>query len=228
MFDNFDPYARDYRSVHTQNIKISGVDSYYFAEHKVKYIAKYETDQNIEILDFGCGDGAVDLYINKYFPAAKIEGVDISRESVEIATSHNIPNTNYSVFNGLELDFPHGTFDVVILASVLHHVDKSKHIAVLTEIRRVLKPGGRLYIFEHNPYNPVTKHIVRTCIFDKDACLLTPSYAGKILKQSNFEMTRKSFVLFFPRNKYFKFLLPLEKWLVKIPLGAQYFTRACK
>ena len=35
-FDDFDAYAKDYRSIHTKNIKMSGADSFYFAEMKDK------------------------------------------------------------------------------------------------------------------------------------------------------------------------------------------------
>ena len=41
----------------------------------------------------------------------------------------------------------------------------------MKEINRVLKLGGRLYFFEHNPWNPFTRFLVRTCPFDKNAQL---------------------------------------------------------
>ncbi len=40
----------------------------------------------------------------------------------------------------------------------------------------VLKKKGRVYIFEHNPYNPVTRYLVATCEFDRDAVLFKKKF----------------------------------------------------
>jgi hypothetical protein len=53
-----------------------------------------------------------------------------------------------------------------------HYVPCADHIGLLREIRRVLsKKAGRLFIYEHNPLNPLTLRAVRTCEFDRDAVL---------------------------------------------------------
>jgi SAM-dependent methyltransferase len=54
------------------------------------------------------------------------------------------------------LEFPDHYFDVVFGASVLHHLD---FVRGLDEIRRVLKPGGRIYFYEPLGINPVAKAI---------------------------------------------------------------------
>ena len=53
-FDGFDDFAEDYRNIHTENIKISGADSFYFAEMKVKILQKWENDTALNVLDIGC------------------------------------------------------------------------------------------------------------------------------------------------------------------------------
>ena len=40
------------------------------------------------------------------------------------------------------------------------------------EVTRLLRPGGRLYVFEHNPWNPVAQWVVRHTPIDRDAVLL--------------------------------------------------------
>lgn len=58
-FDDFDPYANSYREEHTKNVmQVSGVDSDYFSEYKVKEIQQFEQNtREMRILDLGCGDG---------------------------------------------------------------------------------------------------------------------------------------------------------------------------
>ena len=64
---------------------------------------------------------------------------------------------------------------------------------------RVLKPGGRIYLFEHNPVNPVTRYLVKTCVFDKDAKLLGIIIVINLFKDCLFRNIEKKFILFFPR-----------------------------
>jgi hypothetical protein len=58
-FDSFDEFADNYRQIHNENINITGTDSDYFSEHKIKTVKSYEISivENLNILDFGCGDG---------------------------------------------------------------------------------------------------------------------------------------------------------------------------
>ena len=90
------------------------------------------------------------------------------------------------------------------------------------------KPKGRLYIFEHNPKNPFTRHLVNTCIFDENAVLLKSKYLKSQLEDLEFKIQYLHYILFFPRNRIFSMLHNLEKYLRKIPYGAQYFTVAIK
>jgi hypothetical protein len=92
----------------------------------------------------------------------------------------------------------------------------------------VLKKGGRLYFFEHNPINPLTKYLVKTCVFDADAKLLTYQYSKKILKEVSFKNLKTHFIIFLPRMPWLKKLLGIEKYLEWLPLGGQYMIRAQK
>jgi len=227
-FDDFDEHAKDYRSIHTANIKMSGADSYYFAEHKVLQLKDHETNSQLHMLDIGCGDGTVEEFILEHFPLWLVNGVDISKESVKIASDKKLPNSEFAVFDGLQLAFPDHFFDVVFVASVLHHVESRYHASLLAEANRVLKPGGRIYIFEHNPLNPATRYIVRTCEFDKDARLLNSAYCSGLLNRTGFRKVKKKFMLFFPRHKIFARLIKLEDKLGWLPLGGQYMCMGTK
>ena len=226
-FDDFDEFGRDYRSIHSKNIALSGADSFYFAEQKVLQIKKYEGQQRQSLLDVGCGDGAAEVFFNNEFSSWELHGIDVSETSIAQAVANNVPAT-FSTYDGVNIPFPSGAFDVVFVAAVLHHVSFSHHANLLEEIHRVLRPGGRLYVFEHNPLNPATNYLVKTCPFDKDAKLLSHGYTKRLLSSSGFNKLTLKFTIFFPRTTFFKRLLKIEDWLGWLPLGGQYFYRAVK
>ena len=227
-FDDFDAYAKDYRSIHTENVKISGVDSFYFAEMKVILLQRFETNVPLKILDVGCGDGITEMFMHKYFSSWLMEAIDISAQSIDEAKNKNIHNCNFKTYGGKEIPFADNSFDVIFMAGVLHHINFNLHTDLLKEINRVLKQDGRFYLFEHNPLNPVTRHLVNTCVFDKEARLLKSAYTEKLLKENNFGIKKKDFIIFFSRKGIFSKLIFLEKYLKWLPLGGQYFIIANK
>lgn len=213
---------------HSKNIKISGADSLYFAEYKIKYLQNFEENKPLKMLDIGSGDGAVENFIQKHFPLWHTTGIDVSAESIAVANSRKLQNTNFQLFNGINLPFQDETMDIVFIANVLHHIKFDEHAALLKEIKRVMQPNGRLYIFEHNPKNPFTRYLVKTCIFDENAVLLKTHYLKNLLKNAGFKIQTWHYLLFFPRNKIFSFFHYFEKFLIKISFGAQYFAAASK
>lgn len=227
-FDDFNKFADDYRSIHTENIQLTGVDSFYFAEMKVRLLQPVEKNTELKVLDIGCGDGATELFMQKYFSKWKINGIDVSEKSIQVADERKLQNANFSLYNGTNILLPDQSFDIVFIAGVLHHVDFSLHQTIIKEIFRTLKVGGRLYLFEHNPLNPITRYLVKTCVFDVDAKLLKSQYTSKLLSQNGLQIHTKQFIIFFPRNGVFKYLIFLEKYLHRIPFGGQYFIRAIK
>jgi SAM-dependent methyltransferase len=227
-FDDFDAFADDYRNIHTQNIRLSGVDSYYFAEMKVKLLRPYESNSNLQILDVGCGDGTTEYFMHQYFPKWLLRGIDVSEESIKEAHQKNIEAAVFEVYDGAHIPAADNTVDIVFIAGVLHHVSFDLHLKIMEEVHRVLKPGGRLYLFEHNPLNPVTKYLVNTCVFDKEAKLLRSRYCATILKAARLSIKKMDFIIFFPRKGILSKFIFLEKYLRWLPLGGQYFVRATK
>jgi ubiquinone/menaquinone biosynthesis C-methylase UbiE len=227
-FDNFDEFAADYRNIHTQNVKLSGADSFYFAEMKVLLLKEFETDQSLKILDIGCGDGATEVFMQQYFPSWQVMAIDISQRSIEAADKRKLSNTSFTVYDGKHVPFEDDSFDLVFMAGVLHHVAFHLHDGLINEISRVLKKDGRLYLYEHNPLNPLTKYLVKTCVFDKDAKLLQHGYASRLLNGNLLAVKNKNFIIFFPRKGILSKLIFLEKYLQWLPFGGQYFIRAGK
>ena len=224
-FDNFDEFARDYRDIHNENIRLTGADSQYFSEFKVKWLRDfYGSKEPSDILDLGAGDGTCLTYFSQYFPKAKLFGIDVSELSIEEAAAKNIPNTEVQAYNGTEIPYSDNSFDVILVATVMHHIRFELHEGLMKEALRVLKPGGKIFIVEHNPWNPVTLHMVNTCPFDEDAVLLKPGYTKTLLRKSGFRKAENHFTLFFPRGGVFKAFHFLERYMAGIPIGGQYVT----
>ena len=93
----------------------------------------------IRILDVGCGTGG-NLEMLEKFGAA--EGVDVSADALEFCRSKGL-----TAHRGLaeKLPFADKSFDVVTALDVVEHLDDD--VAGLTEMFRVLKPGGKTLIF---------------------------------------------------------------------------------
>ena len=225
----FDEFAEDYDKLHAKNIASSGFAPSYFDEYKIKEVArilhKVSSSSSVSILNYGCGIGKSEMFFHKYFPSCSSLGVDISPESIRKAEEENIhlPSAQFTLFSPGE--FPNwGTFDVIYIANVFHHIPHELHHDILVHLRTQLKPNGHLFMFEHNPWNPVTVRTINQCEFDKDAVLLPPDYAMRAYKKAGFINVNRNFTLFFPA--FLNGLIPMEKYLTWLPLGAQYYIHA--
>ncbi|MBK9153285.1 MAG: class I SAM-dependent methyltransferase [Chloracidobacterium sp.] len=227
-FDDFDGFAKDYRDIHNECLKFSGADSDFFSEQKVAILKRHEQADDLRILDLGCGDGNSARFFRKHFPKASYDGVDTSQRSIEIARQRKIDRSEFGHYDGQNIPAANESFDIVFVACVFHHIDRALHANVLAEIRRVLRDGGRLYLFEHNPLNPLTKRVVKNCPFDEDAVLLSARNAREMVGNALFRDIGLSYTIFFPGHKLFNGLRRLERHLEWLPIGGQYYVRAIK
>jgi SAM-dependent methyltransferase len=222
----FDKFADEYHILHAQNIGVTGETPDYFAEYKIKDIFNQvqqfnHTTENLKILDFGCGVGSSIQFWRRYFPSCDLVCADVSPRSLDIANDRFGNVAHYVLFEGGSLPLKSGVFDVAFSACVFHHIPCAEHVALLTEIRRVLsKQSGILYIYEHNLLNPLTLLAVNTCPFDRDAVLIPPWKMRRQFKNAGFSKISLGYRVFFPRPlKHLRFLEPRLGFL---PLGAQY------
>lgn len=224
----FDQYAVKYTDLHQASIKVSGEDPAFFAAYKAKFMASWygaaARTMSLSILDFGCGVGNTISHLRRAFPAATLHGADLSGESVKLASESHAHEAAFRVIENSILPYENGSFDVVMAACVFHHIPPCERAYWLTEIRRVLKPEGHVFIFEHNVLNPLTQKTVRDCPFDEDAILLPRSELLRLAHQNGFNQVRCRYIVFFPRIlAYFRPLEPAMGW---IPFGAQYVVHA--
>lgn len=226
----FDRYAEEYSALHAASIAGSGEGPDFFAEYKIRDIAR-ECGQlaakspaggppSLAICDFGAGIGESVPWVRRYFPQAQLTCLDVSQRSLELAEKRFPAAARFVLYAGGELPLATGEFDIVYAACVFHHIPDDEHLPLLRELRRVLRPGGRLFVFEHNPWNPLTVRIVASCAFDENAVLVEARAMKRRLVAAGFPRPSTRYRLFFPHA--LRALRPLERWLAWLPLGGQY------
>lgn len=104
------------------------------------------------VLDAGCGPGTTAIAARaRVGDAGAVCGIDASPEMIELARAKAARAGAAVTFEPAlleKLPFPDATFDVVITSFVLHHFPADLLARCIAEIRRVLKPNGRLVAFD--------------------------------------------------------------------------------
>lgn len=111
---------------------------------QIEEFSKYVEKSDI-ILDVGCGYGRTlnELYSNGY---KNLIGIDFSKGMIERAKNIN-SDIDFRVMNNSKIDLPDNSVDSVILLAVLTCIVEDKEQEYLvSEIYRVLKKGGAIYI----------------------------------------------------------------------------------
>jgi 2-polyprenyl-3-methyl-5-hydroxy-6-metoxy-1,4-benzoquinol methylase len=218
---DFDKFASSYRNLLDSSIAITGESADYFAGVKAQYVASVlGAEFGGCLLDFGCGVGVLSGALAKQFPAARRDGFDPSSRSIA-AIDAELGKSGRFTSDENEL---REEYDAIIVANVLHHVPPGNRGSVVHSLARRLSREGRLFIFEHNPFNPLTRRAVDRCEFDADAVLLPSREALGYFAPAGLEVVQRHYIVFFPR--WLRALRPLEPKLTWCPLGAQYVAVA--
>lgn len=130
-------------------------------------LSKMELADGMDVLDVGCGGGTVISMLLALLPSSRVFGLDYSEVSVALAKKENAAavqagRCEISMGDIAALPYGEGAFDVVTSFENYYFWDDFEKCA--SEILRVLRPGGRLYIIgdDHNTGkpNPQMEHYV--------------------------------------------------------------------
>lgn len=118
-----------------------------------------------KILDVGCGGGGELAHLLSWgAQAGHLHGVDLIPERITAAREAH-PELAFSCGNAESIDYPDGTFDLVMLITVLSSIlDPAMAHNLCAEAMRVLKPGGAVLCYDFrfgNPYNPNVRAVTR-------------------------------------------------------------------
>jgi SAM-dependent methyltransferase len=217
----FDRYSETYREAVERSIAFSGAGLDVFTRAKARQLLalcarRLGDPGSLAFLDVGCGPGETDRWLEGHVHT--LTGVDLSPEMIEVARGRN-PWADYQAVDG-DLPFRAASFDVCFAVCVLHHVPRSERLALLAEMARVTRPAGLVVIFEHNPWNPLTRKAVAGCEFDRDAELLSRRESEALLRGAGLTELEASYIVFFTRES--PRLQWIERRLARLPLGAQH------
>lgn len=109
------------------------------------------------VVDLACGVGAMSSRLMKAFPGVHLAGVDLSPTQLA-ACRANHPHLPVLRADATRLPFPDGSIDKVFCSWLLEHV--TSPVAVLREVRRVLKPGGMCQFVEVDNDSLVTRPLL--------------------------------------------------------------------
>lgn len=223
----FDAFAQDYDRALEQGLSLSGESKTFFAEGRMHWLAKRLAQLEFDpetALDFGCGTGTATPYFFDILGVDSLVGIDVSAESIAVAAnSYGGFRSRFcltSEFNEQE------TIDLAFTNGVFHHIPPANRAEALRQIFAALRPGGLFAFWENNPWNPGTRYIMSRIPFDRDAVMLWPTAARRLVADAGFNVLFTDFAFVFPG--FLARLRRLEPLLCKVALGGQYLVLARK
>jgi 2-polyprenyl-3-methyl-5-hydroxy-6-metoxy-1,4-benzoquinol methylase len=229
---NFDEYANDYSGGMEHPLKrMAGGSLEDFIEPKVRWLlsridryceANGVAPEQVNLLDFGCGDGIFLRILRRLGFTGTLTGCEDSEGMLDTARERwsDGAEPEWVTLSADASVLAPGAFDFAVVSAVLHHIAVEERAGALDAIQKALKPGGRIVIFEHNPWNPVTRFVVRGTGIDHDAVLLSPMESRRLVTAAGMRVVERDYIMFLPpRMKWARKLEGLVRWL---PLGGQY------
>jgi len=249
---DFDDVAAGYAQEVDRAVAFSGQAQGFYLDIKARQIEEAIRERlgepsAVRALEVGCGPGLMQLRLRQRI--GRLWGMDLSLGCLAQASQVGQASAQAGARaaaaagararakagdrhglvagDGRQAPFAGGSFDLVFAVCVLHHVPPGgRRDALVGEMARLARPGGLVAIWEHNPWNPLTRHAVARCSFDRDATLLSLAEARRLLRRAGLSRIESRYGLFFPwRGHGWR---RVERLLAQVPLGAQFAALGSK
>ncbi len=115
-------------------------------------------ENNIVIVDFGCGNGKILEEIKKINPTAKLFGFDVSETAINLAKKNLLDVEFFKINDGEKIPINNATVDFIFSSEVFEHIYDIEN--VFSEISRILKQNGKLLLTI--PYHGFIKNLLIT------------------------------------------------------------------
>ncbi len=222
----FDKFSSNYNAGFDNSLKslaASNQEDYWNIKIDVllRYLPQDKT-KSLKVLDYGCGTADFLRLLAARCPDWDLNGCDISEGMLQEAEAR-LKECNHSFnlwHNPPDAPLPENSYDLITTICVFHHIPPDQWISSAEKLYKALKPGGIFVMFEYNPWNPLTNHIVKNTEIDENAVLLSSLRSADLLKKTGFADLKVRHYLFFPPK--YKCLSAFEKYLSAVPIGGQY------
>ncbi len=196
----------------------SHVNRHYLDKRK-SFISRF-LKQSYRILDVGCGTGKLitELSLNN---TVNTYGCDSSVEMMK--NIGNQDKVRVICCKSDHLAYEPKSFDVVISVAVFHHLQSEEAVIhTMQEMVRVTKKGGKIIIWDANPFNPYWFLLFKRVPHDKDIKRIVPLrkiiLEAKKLKLTNIDVLKSGWVPDFAFREILPFFKFLERILERLPL----------
>ncbi len=216
-----DPFTDRYEADLCRGLGLSGESREFFARGRLGWLAvclRARAHAAERFLDYGCGTGLAAALVRELLAVREYVGVDVSAEALAAARERH----GGSAVSFIEIGCfqPAGDFDVVYCNGVFHHVPPGQRPAAVRTIRDALRPGGLFALWENNPWSLSARWVMARIPFDREARMVDPAAARRLLRTAGFEIVSTHYLFIFPR--FLSAARRLERSLARWPLGAQY------
>jgi SAM-dependent methyltransferase len=208
-----------------QGLSLSGESKDYFIDGRIEHLkSQFRTGtarRITSILDFACGVGDTSARLAEAFDGARVLGVDVAAGAVEEARAHvDDGRVEFALLDEIP---ENARFDLCYVNGAYHHIPVPQRASVTRRIHDLLRPGAVFALFENNPWSPPARMVMRRIPFDRDAVMVRPVTARRLVAAAGFRTsTPPTYLFFFPRSA--SALRRYEPSLRRVPLGAQYLV----